>query len=668
MSVGDPPRTYYPNRMTMKRNLCIIITLLATSITAIGQSQEFTFGKIDKADLEMTVYPLDSGASAVYLLDYGSTVLRQSDFKMIVTTHVRIKILKESGLSRADLELTYIRGDGDITKLKGATHNLVNGKVVTREIGKKEWIDEKISDKIRAKKMSFPDARIGSIIEYTFKREAGSITSVPGWSFQSSIPVRHSEYKVQLSSYASYMPQFKGYIQPTYSNNSGEQYHIVMKDVPALTIEPFVSTIENFRSGIEFEIKSVSVPGYRAQVFMENWNAINKELMESEGIGGALNNTGPLRKVYPTDKGWGNNKKSLIEIYNYVRDHFTWNRRTSYRVVDSGKKLWGLAEGDNADINITLAQFLTKAGVQVNPVILSTRRHGYLNRYTPIARQFNYLVIQATVEGETVLLDATDKYRPYNVLPERAMNGEGLLLNPYGPQWVDLRMNKEINAKTVVGDFKFNDDMELTGKMTIDFKSVAGSRLRAGLYREMEKKEEAAVEEVEEEEEDEENDSLDEFKTGEVENLEIVNLKKPSENLKLSYDFVTTDGINVIGDKIFMSPVLIKYISENPFKLEKRLYPVEMSSRVNDTYIFKIDTPEGYEIEELPKPQVLSLPNGGGKYMYNVGDIGGAVQVMVRLSLNKTEYSSDAYANLKELYNLILAKQDLQIVFKEKSE
>ncbi len=651
----------------MKRNL-IIITLLALSFTAVGQVEEFTFGKVDKADLEMTVYPLDSGAEAVYLLHKGTTVLRESDFAMLVTVHTRIKILNEAGLDHADLELSYIRGDRDITKLKAATHNLVNGKVVTREVGKKEWIDEKINDRWRTKKLSFPDAKVGSIIEYTYRIEAGNINRVPSWAFQLSLPVRYSEYIVELSEYASYMPLFHGYLKPVYSDNTKEKYHIVIKDAPALTKEPYVSTIENFRSSIEFEIKSINLPGYYPEVFMENWNAINKELMESEGIGGALNNTGPLRKIYPKDKGWGNNKESLIDIYNYVRDHFTWNGGSEYRVVDSGKELWKEGEGDNADINVTLAQFLTKAGFQVSPVILSTRSNGYLNKYMPIKNQFNYMVLQVSVEGETVLMDATDKFRPYNVLPERAMNGEGLVLNPYGPQWVDLRMNKEINSKTVVGDFVFNGDMELTGKMEIDFRSVAGSRLRASLYEEMEKKGEAEEESEEENEESEEDETLDEYKAGEVENMEIINLKDPMQNLKVKYDFTLNEGINMIGDKIFMSPVLIKHVSENPFKLEERLYPVEMSAPMNHTYIFKIKVPEGYEIEELPKPQVLSLPNRGGKYMYNVGLIGEDIQVMVRLSLNQTQYSTESYGSLKELFNIILSKQDQQIVFKEKTE
>jgi hypothetical protein len=653
----------------MKRNLYFIIILLATCFAAVAQSEEFKFGKVDKADLEMEVYPLDSGASAVYLLDYGESILRSSDFKMLMTVHVRIKILNEEGLDWADLELRYIRGDGDITKLDAATHNLVNGKVVTRDVSKKEWIDEKVNDRFRVKKLSFPDAKVGSIIEYTYRREAGDIVDIPAWTFQTSIPVRHSEYIIQLSDYASYLPKFQGYIQPTYSNNTDGKYHIVMKDIPALTREPYVSTIENFRSKIEFEIKSFSAPGYKPQVFMENWNAINEELMESEGIGGALNNTGPLRRIYPEEKGWGNNKESLIEIYNYVRDHFTWNGYAAYRVVDSGKELWKEGEGDNADINVTLAQFLTKAGIKVSPVILSTRRHGYLNKYTPIASQFNYMIIQASVGDETILLDATDKFRPYNVLPERAMNGEGLVLNPYGPQWVDLSMNKEINSKAIVGDFEFNDDLELKGSMAIDFRSVAGSRLRASLYKEMEKKENSASEEPDETDEgDDETDDLDEFKTGEVENLKIENLENPEENLRLTYDFTTTEGINIIGDKIFMSPILIRHVTENPFKLEKRLYPVEFPSRLSDTYIFKISIPEGYEVEELPQPQILSLPNGGGKYMYNVGQVGEDVQVMVRLSLNKTQYASESYGNLKELFNLILSKQDQQIVFKEKSE
>ena len=34
-------------------------------------NKEFKFGDIDKADLEMTHYALDSGAAAVILLDQG---------------------------------------------------------------------------------------------------------------------------------------------------------------------------------------------------------------------------------------------------------------------------------------------------------------------------------------------------------------------------------------------------------------------------------------------------------------------------------------------------------------------------------------------------------------------------------------------------------------------
>ena len=649
----------------LKRILAVMAFAGLFTLNLHAQIEEFEFGDVSVEDLAMTVYPKDSGAVAVYLLDKGYAFMVQSDLSMMLEVHVRIKILKEEGLEYGNVSLPYLRGQSEITKLKAATHNLVDGKVVTTDIKRRDWVDETINDDRRLKKLSFPDVKVGSIIEYSYSRKTGDIVNLPAWVFQTNIPVRYSEYKIDIPSFGIYQPNFQGYHPAAYVNNTSGVNHIVMKDVPALKREPYISTLENYRSKIDYEIKSINIPGYINKTYMTDWNDINKTLYESSQLGDVVYNTGPLRQIYPEEMGWTANKESLVEIFNYVRDHFKWNQRFAYGVVDRSKKLWEAAEGDNADINVTLAQFLTKAGFQVYPVVLSTRGHGYLKQFVPLVKQFNYMVICVDMDGERILLDATDKYRPYNVLPPRALNGEGLMVRKGGLEWVDLRTNNEMDSKTVSGQFRLNEDDVLEGKVEVNFYGLAASRIRKSVY---EKKEKQNTTEEKEDEKTEEEDEIKDYEAGEIENAVLENESNPEKELVLKYDFTLEDNVNIIGDKIFLNPFIIKTVKENPFKLENRKFPVELPAPLMDTYLFQFKLPEGFEVEELPESQNLVLPDGGGKFMFISGVQGDEVQVMIRLQLAKTVYLPQEYAGLKELFNLIVMKQEQQIVLKKKAE
>ena len=295
-------------------------------------------------------------------------------------------------------------------------------------------------------------------------------------------------------------------------------------------------------------------------------------------------------------------------------------------------------------------------------MLISTRKNGYLNRTLPLVRQFNYVLTAAKIGDKEYLLDATDKFRPYNVLPERAINGEGLLIREDTYKWIGLRTNNEYNSKNVTANIKLNDDDELTGDVSIVARGTAASDLRETLYEEMKEGGE------EDEESEDEEESLEDLKVGEVSNVQVNNAEDPAKSLETTYDFVTDNNIDFIGNKIFLNPVLIKFIEENPFKLEQRIYPVEFAVPMSNTYIFNIEIPEGYEVEELPARKNLALPEKGGRYTYLSAVQGNTVQVMIRLSLTKTTYAPQEYGALRELFNLIISNQEAQIVFKEKAE
>ncbi len=80
----------------------------------------------------------------------------------------------------------------------------------------------------------------------------------------------------------------------------------------------------------------------------------------------------------------------------------------------------------------------------------------------------------------------------------------------------------------------------------------------------------------------------------------------------------------------------------------------------------RITIPDNYTLEEIPQSKVIALPNGAGKFTYNVAQSGNMLSVTSMLQINRNIFVQDEYPNLREFYNQMVAKQAEQIVLKKK--
>jgi hypothetical protein len=79
----------------------------------------------------------------------------------------------------------------------------------------------------------------------------------------------------------------------------------------------------------------------------------------------------------------------------------------------------------------------------------------------------------------------------------------------------------------------------------------------------------------------------------------------------------------------------------------------------------QLTIPEGYSVEELPKGNSISLPEKGGRFQYQVSQVGNKIVVNFRLSIDKALFIPSEYPGLKEFYNLVINKQAEQIILKK---
>lgn len=127
----------------------------------------------------------------------------------------------------------------------------------------------------------------------------------------------------------------------------------------------------------------------------------------------------------------------------------------------------------------------------------------------------------------------------------------------------------------------------------------------------------------------------------------------------------TSDYVNVSGDYIYVQPMLNQAVKENPFKLEKRSYPVDFAYPRQYRYSLSLQIPDGYVIEEMPKTAKISLPNKDGEFLFHFAAMGGMLQMMSEIKINRTVFDSQTYPYIKEFYDMIVAKHAEQIVLKK---
>ena len=166
---------------------------------------------------------------------------------------------------------------------------------------------------------------------------------------------------------------------------------------------------------------------------------------------------------------------------------------------------------------------------------------------------------------------------------------------------------------------------------------------------------------------------LDEFlktvKEGYDQKIELTNpkidlLDQLEDNLNISYDFKIKGSEE---DIIYINPVLNDGYKQNPFKSAERFYPVEMPYSLNKNYTFSMTLPDNYEIDELPESIVIKYNDeGDGVFEYRVFKSGATVSIRSRVIFRRTFFQPEEYEILREFFNMIVKKQNEQIVLRKK--
>ena len=666
----------------------IVCLCLLYNLCSAQDKAKNTWGKITPADFAAVQSSVaDSNAGAIILSDIGTVNFignSKSWFSYVFKRQTRIRILDQRGMEAGKVSVFLLAPDEDaekISNVEATTYNLDNGTVVQAKLDPKDVFVERENKSYLQAKFALPGIKSGSIIEYTYTITSDHYAFLKPWQFQwEKYPCLWSECQVEIPQAMYYVIVRQG-VHP-YAVDKGSQgnssYRIVrkadpsrlgmqdqsiyvsavtikhdwaMKDVPAFGSEPYLTTPENYLDKISFQL-SKTYNGDEYRDFSNSWANLNEMLLRKDNFGLPLEPendwlSGTVDKI-TADKN--DPLEQAKAVYYNLTGRLTCTNYYNPYITTNFNDVLKKNGGTVGDINLLLVAMLRRRGLRADPVLLSTRENGFTVASYPVLGRLNYVIARLKLGGKVFYLDAARPQLGFGQLPADCYNGYARIISntDSGSVWLWSDSLKEKKVTMVLTSLS---DKGLEGSWQSTLGPEESYRLRRDIARQGEDAWFKALQTNWGEDIDIQNGGID-------------SLHQPEEPVNVHYEFVLKQpaGTSVY----YLNPMFGEGYRENPFKAADRKYPVEMPYAIDKMYIFSMEIPAGYDVEELPKSAKVAFNVDQGSFEYLVAHNGNQVQFRCRLKLNRATFQPEDYSTLRDFFAFVVKKENEQIVLKKK--
>ena len=652
------------------------------------QAQNFKFGKVSEEEVLEKAHPVEKEANAAVLYRSVRTYYEYNSngFTLVTDVYERVKIYNKDGFEWATKEILYYKNGSSkeyISNLKGFTYNIIDGKLKEEKLKKEGIFDSELSKYQLSTKFTMPAVTEGSVVEYEYSLRSPFVTSIDDMLLQYTIPINQIEASVTIPEFFG----FKKHANPrsplyltinegnklfthtstsvqresnnyyTVSHSSSQNkveynqkiYSLSKSNIPSLKVESYIDHLSNYGAFLKWELQFTKFPNSPVEDLSVTWEGVTKSIYTDGGYESELKKTNYFEKdIDKLIAGITDPLEKADKIYQFVKMKMKWNDYLGMMAENGTSKAYKEGTGNVGDINLMLTAMLKYAGLKAHPVLVSTKNNGV--PLFPTRKGFNYVIAGLEIVGGFILLDATEPFSAFGELPERARNWNGRLVKDKDNSiWVNLMPAGQSKNKMVV-NVQFEKDLKMKGKVLNTMNGYYAKSYRER-YLKIDPEKYLQI--------------LEEGKG----NIEISDVATENENviggeIKQNYMFHLSDGAEVINDQIFFKPLLFLAEQENPFKADKREYPIifDYPSIFNKT--INILLPEGYSIESLPESTMAHLNDGAGTFKFITTQNGNFLRIETELDLKNIVYTSDDYDALKKFYGLMVEKHSEAVVLK----
>lgn len=531
-----------------------------------------------------------------------------------------------------------------LDKYEVKVYNLVDNKVEKISIDKKEQLKENYRKGLRFFKLAIPNVSDGAVIEYRYKLSLPNVFNT-NYFLEYNIPVVYQEYNLEYPhDNIDYTFSATGtIIKPDHQYTSSEArlgttydiFRFGYKNRKSIQKEDFIKDSNRNKGKIRAIVKSYLVGISRWYSTFKNWNNVAEMLNDSDDFGGYLKSN--VKDILPEDiKNYYDHTERANKIFKFVKENYKWNRNDGVRTSQGLSKLLKTKSGNSADVNLLLVMLFRNAGLEANPVLISTIDNGVLNIVSPSLNDVNFVLASVKINDQTHFYDATSYASKANLLPERDWNDFGVLIE-----------------KDKGADFSFSNtniskkEQVIKASIDVENSQVKGTFIQKdnGMF---------AIEDYDEFDinKDKYNES---FKSKYGTDIKDVESKLNADgDFETQMKFSGNNLMDVVGSKIVINPVLFLGAGNDAFnQTDERRYQIDFLSAFEKEKRIELEIPADYKVASLPKDKKIQTDDKEIAYSYKVETVGNKLIITSKINIASQNYPKEYYAFFKQAWKVI---------------
>ena len=429
------------------------------------------------------------------------------------------------------------------------------------------------------------------------------------------------------------------YYSAEHRNTRIRTFSWVARRLPALRPVSFLPSLEDYRARLDFQIIS-----YRGKdidrKFIDSWPDLIARVRD--WYDGLLTlSPEACRRVAELAYGCADPLSFAERAYEFCRDSIALapgSPSVSAEGLRSATEVFTGRRGSPVEKNLLLLSLLHWAGLQADPILISTRDHLRFDQRDHRLDQLNHVLVRAMLGEDPVLLDASDPAGWFGLLPPSAWVDEGVL----------IASDKGAIIELPQPEVRHNSSLEI--ELWLDPDGTARGRMHGRLagYRAWEWARRTAPADFEQ--------FLRSTLLSPTAKLHVLDIAIPkraqSGTIDFAVGFFWEDAAAAGPEGLYFRPTGPGALIENPLADPQRRFPVSFAYPYEDVARVVWHLPPGYAVAEIPR--------GGGRYTDDltytcrVSATPQTVTVFRRLSVARRDFPNSAYGELQNFFDFIV--------------
>jgi Domain of Unknown Function with PDB structure (DUF3857) len=618
---------------------------------------------ISPEDLKMTSEPQAPGAPAIILYrqvdrDDNGRTSHEDNF-------IRIKILTEEGRKYADVEIPYVRGGYDVTRMRGRTIRPdgsvaeFDGKVFEKTVMKAHG-----GPRYAAKAYTLPDVQVGSIIEYSYTYDFKEYSLYDSnWILSQELFTRFAKFSLkpyrgslQNPFRVSWRPRLPAGTAPP-QEGADNIVRMEAHNIAAFQVEDFMPPENELKARVDFvysdELLETDATKYWRKVGKKLDGQVEAYVNKKNAMESAV-----AQVVAPTDSP----EVKLHKIYDRVQQF----RNTSYerkkteqeekreneKPPANVEEVWKRGHASGFDLDWLFLGLVRAAGFEAYPVAVSDRRHYFFNPATMDKTKLDANVVLVKLNGKDLYLDPGAEFTPFGLLEWPETGVAGLRLDKDGGTWIQSTLPQSSESQIQrKAKLQLTDTGDLEGKVTVTFTGLEA------MSRRMEQRHSDDVEKKRFLE-----DQVKEYIPAAVE-LDLTNQpdwKTPSQPLVAEFNLKIPGWVSGAGRRALLPVGIFSASEKHVFEHANRVHPLYFEYPFEEVDDLNIDLPLGWQVQTVPAPKKQDAHVV--VYDLSVEKDASSIHLTRKLTVDLLLLESKYYSALRNFFQVVRTGDEEQIV------